>query len=294
MHHEFEAVLPGLTLALVMGLRHGLAPDHLAAIDGLTVRAAATRPRQARWMGAMFAAGHAAAMLLIVLAASLTSAWVTPYQALVHWIELAPPLFLLALAAMNARQLLRAPAALPVTASVTASVTVSATIPGTAAGCAHGGAARWLPRTVTLRSAAMVGALFALGFESAIQAIAWGYAATAAGSLGGALLVAAVFTGGMAITDSVDGWIAARMLTAGSPARMAAFRRRLGWPIVALCVASAGVMLLGRWLPHGGPGEDISQAIGAAIVVATIAAYALALRAAARDAQAGPGLAGQG
>ena len=277
MHHEFEAVLPGLTLALVMGLRHGLAPDHLAAIDGLTVRAAATRPRQARWMGAMFAGGHAAAVLLIVLAASLTSAWVTPYEALVHWIELAPPVLLLALAAMNARQLLRAPAA--------------ASAPATATGCAHGRLARWLPRTVTLRSAALVGALFALGFESAFQAIAWGYAATAAGSAGGALLVAAVFTGGMAITDSIDGWIAGRMLTTGSPARMAAFRRRLGWPIVALCVASAGVMLLGRWLPHGGPGEAISQVIGAAIVAGTIAAYALALRAAARDGHAASSLA---
>jgi high-affinity nickel-transport protein len=280
MHHEFEAVLPGLTLALVMGLRHGLAPDHLAAIDGLTARAVAARPRQARWMGAMFACGHAAAVLLIVLAASLTSAWVTPYEAVVHWIALAPPVFLLALAAMNARQLLRAPAtALAPSAAATA-------------GCAHGRLARWLPRTVTLRSAAVVGALFALGFESAFQAIAWGYAATAAGSPGGALLVAAVFTGGMAITDSLDGWIAARMLTTGSPARMAAFRRRLGWPIVALCVVSAGVMLLPRWLPHGVPVEETCQAIGGAIVVATIAAYALALRAAARDGHAGATLAG--
>ncbi|GGY16156.1 hypothetical protein GJV26_26790 [Massilia dura] len=281
MHHELEAALPGLTLALVMGLRHGLAPDHLAAIDGLTARAASDCPRRARWMGAMFAGGHAAAVLLIVLAASLTSAWVGPYRAVVHWIELAPPVFLLALAAMNARQLLRAPVA-PLSA-----------FPAATAVRAQGRLARWLPRKVTLRSAAIVGALFALGFESALQAIVWGYAATAAGSLAGALLVAAVFTGGMAITDSVDGWIAARMLASGSPARMQAFRRRLGWPIVALCIASAGAMLLGRWLPHGGAGEDLYQAIGAAIVLATVVAYAMALRAAARDAQAAPVLAEQ-
>ncbi len=276
MHHELEAALPGLTLALAMGLRHGLAPDHLAAIDGLTARAASDCPRRARWMGAMFAGGHAAAVLLIVLAASLTSAWVGPYRAVVHWIELAPPVFLLALAAMNARQLLRAP------------VAPLAAFPAGTAVRAQGRPARWLPRQVTLRSAAIIGALFALGFESALQAIAWGYAATAAGSLAGALLVAAVFTGGMAITDSVDGWIAARMLTSGSPARMQAFRRRLGWPVVALCIASAGATLPGRWLPHGGASEDLHQAIGAAIVLATAAAYAMALRAAARDAQAAP------
>jgi high-affinity nickel-transport protein len=273
MHHEFDAVLPGLALALVMGLRHGLAPDHLAAIDGLTARAAADRPRHARWMGAMFACGHAAVVLLVVLAASLTSAWVAPYEAMVHWIAFAPPLFLLALAAVNARRLLR-PAA-------------------PCAGCAQGALARWLPRAVTLRSAAMVGALFALGFESALQAIAWGFAATTAGSLGAALLVAAAFTGGMAVTDGIDGWIAAHMLTTGSPARMAAFRRRLGWPIVALCVASAGVMLLGRWLPHDAIGEGLLQAVGAGIVVATVIAYGLALRAAARGRHPGQELAGQ-
>lgn len=273
MQHEFDAVLPGLTLALVMGLRHGLAPDHLAAIDGLTARAAIDRPRLARWMGALFAGGHAAVVLLIVLAASLTSAWVTPYQALVHWIELAPPVFLLALAAANARQLLR-PASAP-------------------EGCAPAGLARWLPRTVSARSAVVVGAAFALGFESALQAIAWGYAATAAGSLGAALLVAAVFTGGMAITDAIDGQVAARMLTTGSPARRQAFRRRLGWPIVALCVVSAGIALLGRWLPHEASGEAVFQAVGAAIVALTIIAYGMALRAASRDRRGDPSLASQ-
>ncbi|QGZ38084.1 high-affinity nickel-transport protein [Pseudoduganella flava] len=261
MQHTVDAVLPGLTLALVMGLRHGLAPDHLAVVDALTARAAAQRPRHAPWMGAMFACGHALVVLAIVAAASLTSSWVAPYQALVRWIDYAPPVFLLVLAALNARQLLR-----PVEQ-----------------GAGRPALERWLPRMATLRAAAMTGALFAIGFESALQAIAWGYAAGAAGSPGAALLVAAVFTAGMAITDGIDGMIASRMLATGSPERMRRFRRRLGLPIVALCVASAAVMLVELWCPACGLDEGTHQAFGGAIVAATLVAYGCALRAAVRE-----------
>ena len=48
--------LPTHWLALVavvflLGLKHGLDPDHLAAIDGLTRYNAARRPLLARWSG---------------------------------------------------------------------------------------------------------------------------------------------------------------------------------------------------------------------------------------------------
>jgi nickel/cobalt transporter (NiCoT) family protein len=41
-----------LTLAVALGLRHGVDPDHLAAIDGLC------RLRPSRWNGVLFAIGH--------------------------------------------------------------------------------------------------------------------------------------------------------------------------------------------------------------------------------------------
>ena len=64
--------LPTIELALLLGLRHGLAPDHLAAIDGLTMRA---QPPSAPWMGGLFALGHGLTVLLIVALADLASAW---------------------------------------------------------------------------------------------------------------------------------------------------------------------------------------------------------------------------
>ena len=52
--------LSGLVLMFVLGLRHGLDPDHIACIDGLTWRALSHDHNQgyAPWIGTLFAIGH--------------------------------------------------------------------------------------------------------------------------------------------------------------------------------------------------------------------------------------------
>ena len=65
--------LPSIELALLLGLRHGFAPDHLAAVDGLTMRA---RRVAAPWMGALFSIGHGTILLLTVALAGLAATWV--------------------------------------------------------------------------------------------------------------------------------------------------------------------------------------------------------------------------
>jgi high-affinity nickel-transport protein len=50
-----------LTLAVALGLRHGVDPDHLAAIDGLS------RLRPSRWNGVFFAVGHGAIVTLLAV-----------------------------------------------------------------------------------------------------------------------------------------------------------------------------------------------------------------------------------
>lgn len=63
-----------LTLAVALGLRHGVDPDHLAAIDGLS------RLRPSRWNGVLFAIGHGALVtLLAVGVGSLLSRSIGPY-----------------------------------------------------------------------------------------------------------------------------------------------------------------------------------------------------------------------
>ena len=64
--------MPSHWLALVgvvflLGLKHGLDPDHLAAIDGLTRFNARERPALSRWSGLLFSAGHGVVVTLVAI-----------------------------------------------------------------------------------------------------------------------------------------------------------------------------------------------------------------------------------
>src|SRR2546430_6040225 len=58
--------LAGLVLMVfLLGLRHGMDPDHLATVDGLARYNARDRPRVARWSGCLFSLGHGAVVTLV-------------------------------------------------------------------------------------------------------------------------------------------------------------------------------------------------------------------------------------
>lgn len=241
--------LPTIELALLLGLRHGLAPDHLAAIDGLTLRATA---RAAPWMGALFSLGHGVVMLALVAAAATAAAlWLPPGPALRAMLDLTawlPGVFLLALALLNARALLRAPSCQP-------------GAPAPQAGRAG------------IASAFAVGMLFALGAESALQALAWGSAAAAFGGVGAALQVAAAFIAGMTITDALDGFTTARLSRRAGRQAMQAFRRSLGWPIVGLCTITGLQLLTAQVCAGCALAEHRLTALGAGMVALTVLTY---------------------
>jgi high-affinity nickel-transport protein len=57
-----------LALALVLGLKHGLDADHLAAIDGLAryqLSLPCRRASVARWSGLLFSLGHGLVVMLV-------------------------------------------------------------------------------------------------------------------------------------------------------------------------------------------------------------------------------------
>lgn len=246
--------MPSLVLMLLVGMRHGLDPDHLAAIDGLTLGCDSARPRAAPWMGGLFALGHGLMVLFIVSLAALASHRFQPSPSVYHALEWGPPLLLLVLAAFNVRALLSS-GGYPL-----------ASVRG-----------RLLPAWITARpgpvSAVMLGLVFAAVFDTAIQAAAWGYAAGALGGIRQALTIAAVFTAGMAVTDTFDGWVTARVMRCGSAALTAAFRRRLGWPIVCMCAVSGGYLVCNKLDPAVVIGERWLSLLGAGMLLTVAGAY---------------------
>lgn len=246
--------LPTIELALLLGLRHGLAPDHLAAIDGLTMRA---QPASAPWMGALFALGHGAIVLLVVALADLAAQWLhldsafLDAMALLEWL---PGILLLSLAALNARSLLWPQQ--------------------TGRRCGIG--ARLLAPLTQVRplTALGVGMLFALGVESLLQALAWGYAsAQLVGGSWSALQVAGAFVFGMAVTDALDGYATARISAGAGQAAIQQFRRRIGWPIVALCTVSGVQLLMSKLCPSCTLAGDGLRLLGMAMVATTLSLY---------------------
>jgi high-affinity nickel permease len=78
------SALLGLALvALVLGMRHGIDADHLAAIDAMTRCNAQARPALARRTGLWFSTGHGAVVLAVAFGVALTAhAWAAP-----GWLE---------------------------------------------------------------------------------------------------------------------------------------------------------------------------------------------------------------
>ncbi|MGF6114676.1 high-affinity nickel-transport protein [Janthinobacterium lividum] len=247
-----EAGLPALALIFLLGMRHGLEPDHLAAVDGLTLRSQAASPRWAPWMGALFALGHGLTVLAIVAVAAAASAQFTPSETVFGWLEWLPIVLLLLIAALNARSLLAGAQLAEVRGRL---------LP------------RWLRSASGPLAAILVGMLFALVFDTALQAAAWGYAAVALGGMQPALLTGLVFAVGMGVTDTFDGWITAKVMRTGQIDLVRAFRRRLGWPIVAICVAMAAYMVAGKLDPAWSLPESWTAALGAAMVLLMAALY---------------------
>ena len=65
-------------LAFVLGARHGLDADHLAAIDGLTRWNASAGRRGAPLCGVIFSTGHAAVIVAAALGFAVLASQVTP------------------------------------------------------------------------------------------------------------------------------------------------------------------------------------------------------------------------
>src|SRR6185312_11354845 len=107
-------VLPSHWLSLVavvflLGLKHGLDPDHLAAIDGLTRFNAGRRPMVSRWSGLLFSAGHGVVVTMVaVTVATVATEWRAPQwlDQAGTWISIA---FLALLGAANLAAVLRTP-----------------------------------------------------------------------------------------------------------------------------------------------------------------------------------------
>lgn len=205
-----------VALVFVLGLKHGLDPDHLVAIDGF-VRTA-KRDEMRRWCGLFFSLGHGVVVTLTAVSVALVAAaWQAP-----RWLEDSGALIsicvLTLLGVANMAVALRASAGRPV--------------------APVGLRSRWLPARLAQAShpavIAAVGAAFAISFDTISNALLF----SVASGWGLAALLGAIFTAGMVTTDALNGlWIA--RLVRRADERAARASRMMSVAIGVLCLALA-------------------------------------------------------
>ena len=252
----------GLALVVLMlGIKHGLDADHLAAIDGLTRFNAQARPRLARSAGVLFSLGHGLVVVGVALAVStLAQAWRAPQwlESFGAWVSIG---VLTLLALLNIGAVLKTPR------DETAQLF----------GWRSGVFARLL-RARSPATVIAVGTLFALSFDTVSQATLFAVTAARFGGWQSALLLALLFIAGMLLTDGLNGWWIARLLRrSDQTARIAS--RVMALAVSGVSLLTAGLGVAKQTAPHiDAWAEGKSLWFGAAIVVMTSASYLIGQR----------------
>jgi nickel/cobalt transporter (NiCoT) family protein len=234
----------GMLLMLMLGLRHGFDPDHIAIIDGVSVRYAATKPALAKWTGTLFAVGHGAVVTTIaVMISRFSRSWSFP-PAVWNVLDWMPGLVLIFVGFLNLRMLRTKKVYSP-----------------------KGWKTFFLPTRLKNSShplaIVLTGVLFAMVFDTNTQAAAWAYTATSELNTTNALLLGGFFSVGMIVTDTLDGRILytlmQRSVTNNSVLN---YRRSLGWIIVYVSFMVGGYKILSRLIPAIELEESILTLIG--------------------------------
>jgi nickel/cobalt transporter (NiCoT) family protein len=234
----------GMLLMLMLGLRHGFDPDHIAIIDGISVRYAATKPLMAKWTGTLFAVGHGTVVTIIaVMISRFSRSWNFP-PAVWNVLDWMPGLVLIFVGFLNLRMLKSKNNYSP-----------------------KGWKTFFLPTRLKNSShplaIVLTGVLFAMVFDTNTQAAAWAYTATSQLSTANALLLGGFFSLGMIITDTLDSRILhTLMIRSVNNNTVLNYRRKLGWIIVYISFIVGGYKILSRLIPSIELEESILTMIG--------------------------------
>ena len=258
---ETQSVWMLILVVFALGAKHGMDPDHLATIDGLTRFNAGRRPRLARWSGCLFSLGHGAVVTLVAgLVASLSGAFAVPawLEELGAWISI---VFLAALGISNIAAVFRAPRD-----QVVASAGLRSRFLGKFAQTDH-------PMVI-----ASVGAAFALSFDTWSQTALFSIAAQQMAGWAFSVALGLVFMAGMMAADGLNGLWVARLLSKADRRALIA-SRVMGLVIGALGISIACVGVARYFHPAFGAAMDAAgHVVAIAIVGLILGSFVVAMR----------------
>lgn len=256
MHDMPQDVFALLALAFAFGVKHGLDPDHLATIDGLTRFNASSKPWLSKWAGVLFSIGHGLVVTTVVAIVALMPGRIS----LPEWLEgLGMAVSIVTLLVLGGLNLCAAF--------------------NPQAGVAHPvGLKSWMKFESGHPAIVLgIGALFALSFDTMSQAAFFSLAANHVSIEIYAFTLGVAFTCGMIVSDGVNGMLTARFIKQ-SGARALIASRVMSFTIgsVSLFVAAMG---LARWVQSAyfEDADDLGLWPGIAVLLWVAAGFALSL-----------------
>ncbi len=252
MMTDLQLTVAGLASLFALGMRHGLDPDHIAAIDGMALRAHDQGHAHARWTGGLFSLGHGLVVIAIAVFTAAFSSQITPPKTFMLVAEWIPLVFLVWVGVANLLALLKPVVYQPVSIK-----------------------SRWVPERWRNRSdpwaVAVVGVLFATVFDTITLAATWGFALSNQGGMMAGLVAGLVFTAGMVLTDTADSWLIIHLSSrADSAASKLRYRRALGWLVVTLAFVVVAWTLTERFGLELASADDLRTALGAGFALCSV------------------------
>lgn len=251
LHHNFS----GFIILLVLGLRHGLDPDHITVIDGYTYRLHEKKSAWSRWVGTLFTLGHGLMVTAIALCLSLLrSNFEMPMllEIIVDWVPVA---MLLMIGISNLNSLVRFK-------QVKTSGIRKRLLPN------------YFNNHLNPFTVILTGIIFGFIFDTSSQIAAFGYAVSVSSQWIYAVVGGLIFSVGLIITGTCDSLLLSKLLKTFDQKKIQTHRFKLNVLITTMCFVIPIYKIICFFQPHFELDDFQNNIVGLCFIGIIVSLYA--------------------
>lgn len=251
LQHHFT----GFVILFVLGLRHGLDPDHITIIDGYTYRLHLKKNNWARWVGTLFTFGHGIMVTVIAFALSILRNNFEMPVMLDIIVEWASSMILFLVGISNLVALIRQDKG-------NSRVLKKWLIPSS------------FENNVNPFTVIITGIIFGFIFDTSSQIAAFGYAISVSNQWMYAILGGTVFSLGLIVTGTCDSMLLSKLLKTFDQKKIQSHRFKLNVLITIMCFAIPTYKIISTLRPAFELSDFQNNIIGLLFIGIIISLYA--------------------
>ncbi len=210
--------LTGLIILFILGLRHGLDPDHITIIDGYTYRLHLTKSGWPRWVGTLFTFGHGIMVTVIALILCiLKNNFEMPLilDIVVEWLSSTMLFFI----------------------GVSNLISLTQKKQGNVSGLRKWLLPKSFSNSINPFTVVITGIIFGFIFDTSSQIAAFGYAIAVSNQWIYAVIGGVVFSLGLIVTGTCDSLLLSKLLKTFDQKKIQSHRFKLNVLITIMCFA---------------------------------------------------------